>query len=250
LIRGEIEVVHPGFPFPKPYRNLTAIRLSSGPLGDCWFLPGSSQQLAGFAHALPSLGITILGRNDAGILARSGPDKSSVQRLIAEAGCAPLPPSRVADGVERLCILAPSNRQLTALVRELSSAVGAARILSCQTVDFYDPTLTIPLGSLLQSLSHRQLKAVMAAVDRGYYEIPRRATAEAFAADLGISRSTAEEHLRKGEGTIVGAVAASVAKTPEAIQFAKKTRGRPRKRAPVKVDGLPRVGRGGFSPRS
>lgn len=51
-------------------------------------------------------------------------------------------------------------------------------------------------------LSDRQREALKAALDAGYYEVPR----EAVAAALGCAPSTAAEHLRKGEAAVLRAV--------------------------------------------
>jgi hypothetical protein len=55
-------------------------------------------------------------------------------------------------------------------------------------------------------LTERQREAVAAAVDLGYYEIPREATHEDVAAAIDCAPSTAAEHLRKAESTLVSAV--------------------------------------------
>ena len=41
------------------------------------------------------------------------------------------------------------------------------------------------------------------AVEHGYYEIPRRATHEDIADELGCAPSTVDEHLRKAESRIL-----------------------------------------------
>lgn len=55
-------------------------------------------------------------------------------------------------------------------------------------------------------LSDRQREALEAALDAGYYEVPREAGHEAVAAALGCAPSTAAEHLRKGEAAVLRAV--------------------------------------------
>lgn len=55
-------------------------------------------------------------------------------------------------------------------------------------------------------LTDRQLETVHVAIEIGYYEIPRRATAADVASRLGCTPSTASEHLRKAEARIVPVV--------------------------------------------
>lgn len=53
------------------------------------------------------------------------------------------------------------------------------------------------------SLSPRQQETIEYALSEGYYEVPRETTVESLADDLGCTLSTAAEHLRKAESTIV-----------------------------------------------
>jgi methylated-DNA-[protein]-cysteine S-methyltransferase len=62
-------------------------------------------------------------------------------------------------------------------------------------------------GLLLPSLTGKQGKAVLAALDGGYYESPRKSTAGEVASRMGVARSTFEEHLKAAESQIVRALA-------------------------------------------
>jgi hypothetical protein len=56
------------------------------------------------------------------------------------------------------------------------------------------------------ALSTRQRDAVAAAVELGYYEIPRQASHEDVAEEIDCAPSTAAEHLRKAESTLISAI--------------------------------------------
>lgn len=60
--------------------------------------------------------------------------------------------------------------------------------------------------TVVSTLSERQREAVEAALAAGYYDVPRTATSEDVAAALGCSASTASEHLRKAESTVLRAL--------------------------------------------
>lgn len=61
-----------------------------------------------------------------------------------------------------------------------------------------------PDGDQLYSLlTERQRETLQVAVELGYYEVPRRATYEDLAAELGIAAGTVGEHLRKIEATVL-----------------------------------------------
>jgi predicted DNA binding protein len=69
-------------------------------------------------------------------------------------------------------------------------------------------------------LTEKQVDALMAALDNGYYEVPKKKTAEEIARKYGVPRTTYEEHVRKAESKIFRAIApyigmyASSAKLP------------------------------------
>lgn len=56
------------------------------------------------------------------------------------------------------------------------------------------------------ALSDRQQQAIRAAVELGYYEIPRTATHEDVAGAIGCAPSTAAEHLQKAESELLRSV--------------------------------------------
>jgi hypothetical protein len=55
-------------------------------------------------------------------------------------------------------------------------------------------------------LSTRQREALVAALELGYYEVPREASHEAVAEAIDCAPSTAAEHLRKAESNLIHAV--------------------------------------------
>ncbi|NHN57553.1 MULTISPECIES: helix-turn-helix domain-containing protein [Halorussus] len=59
---------------------------------------------------------------------------------------------------------------------------------------------------VLGRLSPRQREAVRAALELGYYDVPRDATGEDVARELDCATATAAEHLRKAEATLVSAL--------------------------------------------
>lgn len=58
-------------------------------------------------------------------------------------------------------------------------------------------------NQLLASLTKRQQEILEAAIEKGYYSIPREASHEEIAGEVGCSASTVGEHLRKVEARIL-----------------------------------------------
>lgn len=63
----------------------------------------------------------------------------------------------------------------------------------------YDPDRP----DLLSQLTDRQLEVFNAAVEEGYYDVPRSATHRDIAGRLSCASSTVDEHLRKAESRVV-----------------------------------------------
>ena len=83
------------------------------------------------------------------------------------------------------------EKELKVLLEKLA-LVGKAKVVSFQRAS-YDS------HSLLSTLTDQQRKTVIEAKRRGYYEYPRKISAEGLAKKLGISKATVLEHLRKAE---------------------------------------------------
>ncbi len=66
---------------------------------------------------------------------------------------------------------------------------------SLESMTEYNPAARGPLATLTE----RQIETLRLAVDRGYYASPREVSADELADELGCSRGTASEHLRKAE---------------------------------------------------
>lgn len=75
--------------------------------------------------------------------------------------------------------------------------------LELEQLSDYDPELR-ELSSLL---TERQREILDAAVEVGYYQVPRKATHEDIAALVGISTTTVGEHLRKIEARLLSEIA-------------------------------------------
>lgn len=64
----------------------------------------------------------------------------------------------------------------------------------------------VAADSIVGRLTDRQRDAVEAALELGYYDVPRGATNEAVADELGCATATAAEHLQKAESAVMASL--------------------------------------------
>jgi hypothetical protein len=65
----------------------------------------------------------------------------------------------------------------------------------------------VSLSSIFSELTDKQISSLLAALDYGYYQIPKKVTAEDIALKNKVPRTTYEEHLRKAESKILQTIA-------------------------------------------
>jgi predicted DNA binding protein len=64
-------------------------------------------------------------------------------------------------------------------------------------------SLLIPAGSLLGGLTVKQTRALIAALDNGYFNLPRNANAMEIARRLGVPRTSFVDHMRKAQNKVI-----------------------------------------------
>lgn len=118
-----------------------------------------------------------------------------------------MPPPVFFGGWEYHRLVGFDDNDVRGLLKGLDK-VGKTEILRKGTTDgTTDKAFLLSLSSLFGNLTEKQMKALLAAVEGGYYEIPKRTTADELATRLGQPRSTLEEHIRKAESKVVLAMA-------------------------------------------
>lgn len=127
----------------------------------------------------------------------------SITELIDTRDCLLLPPIRFIDGWEHYKIISFAQENTKKLFKDISKE-GSLEIL------YKKPLLQEKIGSLIfsadslfSSLTGKQVSAIITAYEKGYYHIPRKTTTSAIARHSNSSRTTLEEHLRKGENKLI-----------------------------------------------
>lgn len=119
-----------------------------------------------------------------------------VWRAFTRQGALLVPPVSYRDGTVA-CRVVATAAGLRAAVDALPDGLSV-------TVDRIGEFDRDPAG-LVGDLTRRQVEAVRAALDAGYYEVPRGATTADVADRLGCTASTAAEHLRRAEARVIRA---------------------------------------------
>jgi predicted DNA binding protein len=130
----------------------------------------------------------------------------SIRKAFVAHGFVHCGPTRHEGTRERRSFLARSSRPavreaLEAIEATYDAEIGVRRITTATPPNPPD-THETPTDRL----SPRQRDALELARTRGYYEYPRATTARALAAELGVSKTTFLEHLRKAEAELLGAI--------------------------------------------
>ena len=148
---------------------------------------------------------------------------------IRGSSCTILWPLVYRDGLEHYTLLAPHREAL----REAMAALGAMGEVGLDRVSDVTPeglSSAVPLADLTAGLTARQLRVLVAAVEHGFYDTPRRTTTKALAEAFGVSPSTLKEHLRKAEQAVMVRFATLLGQHPALAKGAARRPGRPRAR--------------------
>jgi len=101
-----------------------------------------------------------------------------------------------------------SEKETKKIFRDLSH-LGPVEILQKKVVPEKSirDTFVISVSSIFSELTEKQVDALVAALDYGYYQVPKKITAEEIAREFSLTRTTYEEHVRKAESKILHAIA-------------------------------------------
>ena len=77
----------------------------------------------------------------------------------------------------------------------------------------------IPLNTMIANLTEKQMNAVVAAYNNGYYQTPRSVNVKKIAERVKVPRTTLQEHLNKAENKLISSI------VPQILLFNRKMRG-------------------------
>ncbi|HKI76432.1 MAG TPA: helix-turn-helix domain-containing protein [Candidatus Bathyarchaeia archaeon] len=125
---------------------------------------------------------------------------------IEKRNCLNLQPMVYTDGWEWYHVVAFSQRDIKSLFRDLKHCKVEVTSRRSISEEFVHDNLLISTSSLLGDLTRKQTNALLIALDNGYYNLPRRATALEISKRLGIPRTSFVDHLRKAQNKVIQAV--------------------------------------------
>jgi len=119
-----------------------------------------------------------------------------------------IPPIVYYDGWEEHRVMGFREGDYKKMFQELND-MGPIEILQKKVVSGKSirDTFVISLNKAFSELTDKQVHALIAALDNGYYDVPKKKTAEEIARKYGVPRTTYEEHVRKAESKIFRAIA-------------------------------------------
>jgi len=118
-----------------------------------------------------------------------------LRRAFASRNLVVVPPIVYDEDARMHLTVVGDGDDLQALVEDVPEAFA---ITVAEVGDYDRRGATVGTG-----LTDRQVAAVEAAIEAGYYEVPRESGLDAVADELGCAASTASNHLRKAEAAVM-----------------------------------------------
>jgi len=132
----------------------------------------------------------------------------SVSSVLEKHNCLELQPTIYRDGWEWYRMIAFKQKDVKAVFDELGEFSKFEIISRTNRPDYsLRETFAISTNKLFGELTGKQRNALLAALDNGYYRVPKKVTTDEIAQHLGLPRTTYEEHLRKAESKVLRSVA-------------------------------------------
>lgn len=202
---GRADEIHPMFDLitGAPYVDrATAMHwnYSGDELGIMHYVEGDASAFARDVEAIPEVlayELTAVGDDAFYVYVRDATNEAlrELFDIVDRSPAVVIPPVEYArDGTVSYSVVGPSTEIQTAIDR-IPEPIDVA-VTEVGTID------AAP-GVERAALSDRQREAVETALALGYYEVPRKASHEAVADEMGCAPSTAAEHLQKAESKLL-----------------------------------------------
>jgi predicted DNA binding protein len=130
--------------------------------------------------------------------------EQSIIDRFEEHNCLYQSPTIYRQGWEHYTVIAFGDEDIRELLSDLRSDREIELLSKASISETQIPhSMLAPANQLFENLTDRQLAALQLALDRGYYEQPRKTSLRDLAERTAVARSTYEEHLRKAENKLL-----------------------------------------------
>jgi hypothetical protein len=129
--------------------------------------------------------------------------RDSIHDAFVQRGFVPEAPIRIHGGEEYWTVIITQDR--TEIQRRLDD-IGAEEDAEITVEGMKSPETPTSHAAPTARLSERQREVFRLAQREGYYTWPRHASADDLATELGLSKTTVLEHLRKAEAKLLGSL--------------------------------------------
>jgi hypothetical protein len=132
----------------------------------------------------------------------------NVSDLIEKNSCLQMQPETFYGGWEEYRVVGFRENDYKRMFEDLGQ-LGPLQIVQKRVVPEKSirDAFVISVSSVFSELTGKQVNSLLAALEYGYYQVPKKMTAEEIATKHKVPRTTFEEHLRKAEGKILRAMA-------------------------------------------
>jgi predicted DNA binding protein len=134
--------------------------------------------------------------------------RPSVTEIVERNSCLSIPPEVYYGGWEEYRVLGFRENDYKKMFQELEQ-VGQVRIVQKRIASEKSirDTFMVSLNRVFSQLTEKQVDSLIAALEAGYYQIPKKVTTTEIADRHKVPRTTYEEHLRKAESKVLQAIA-------------------------------------------
>ena len=130
--------------------------------------------------------------------------EASIVDRFEEHNCLYQSPTIYRQGWEHYTVVAFDGDDIRKLLGDLRSDREIELLSKTSISETQIPhSMLAPASQLFEDLTDRQLAALQLALERGYYEQPRKTSLRDLADQTAVARSTYEEHLRKAENKLL-----------------------------------------------
>jgi len=139
---------------------------------------------------------------------RCGKISPNVSGIIEKHSFLGIPPEVYYGGWEQYKVVGFREADYKRMFQELNT-LGPVQILEKKVMPEKSlrDAFVISMSSVFSDLTEKQISSLLSALEFGYYQIPKKMTAEKIAQKHRVPRTTYEEHLRKAESKILQAIA-------------------------------------------